>query len=309
MTGERLAESSATGDIARTGRRRNRRVLFAFFGLGSLGCWLFLGWLTVAVATAPRRKPLQPMERIGDVVLEEVETTTSDDLCVRGWLADESSRRVVLVFAGKGGDRSTNLGVAEFYLRHGWSVLLPDLRATGTSAGERVGMGYAERLDVRAWIDYARKRDFREIALHGQSLGAAAVTYALDADHSDFAFIVLESCYDDVRHALQNRLSFVPLPGVSLKPVEWFGALALGVPLDELRPIDRLAACDSPVLLVAGDADPHVRPSETQRLFDVIGAEKKQLSWIEGGVHEHLWARDESAYVEALERFLTELDS
>jgi uncharacterized protein len=288
-------------------KRRNWKVLSGLLVVALLGLWIFCGWLTVAVATAPRRKPVQPVATIGGVAVEDVEVTTLDGLRVSGWLGRVSGARVVIIFAGKGGDRSTNLGVADYYASRGWSVLLPDLRATGESDGERVAMGYAERLDVRAWIEFAQEQHFGSIALHGQSLGAAAITYAFDPDCKDFQFVVLEGCYDDVRHALFNRLDFVPFPELTLKPVEWFGALAVGVPLDELRPIDRLASYRSPVLFIAGDADPHALPSETQRIFDACGAATKQLSWIEGGVHEHLWARDEAAYVAALERFFGEL--
>jgi len=297
-------------DLQHAQPKRSRRALWAGLALlAALGTWLFLGWLTVAVATAPLRRTVVPHAELDGVALEEVETTTADGLLVRGWFGVQPGRRVVLLFAGKGGDRAPNLGKAKYYLQRGWSVLMPALRATGDSAGERVGMGYAERLDVRAWVAFAKQRGFADIALHGQSLGAAAVVYSFEPGCDKYSFIVLESCYDDVRHALVNRLSFVPLPGLSLKPVEWFGASALGVPLDELRPVDRLPSASFPLLMIAGDADPHALPSETQLLFDSSGAVTRQLSWIEGGVHEDLWSHDAASYTAALGRFFTELDA
>lgn len=270
--------------------------------------WLFCGWLSVAVATAPFHRSIAPRATVGGSTLENVEALTSDGLRVCGWLVAPTNERVVLVFAGKGGDRSSNLGIADHYARLGWAVLLTDLRATGESDGERVGMGYPERLDVRTWIEFVRNRGFRQIALHGQSLGAAAITYAMEGDGAEFAFVVLDSCYDDLRRALWHRLPFVPLPALMLKPVEWFGESALGTSLDELRPIDRVAGWKCPILVIAGDADPYVRPSETRGLFDACGSSTKQLEWIEGGAHENLWTRDSAAYSAAIMRFFERIE-
>jgi len=266
--------------------------------------WLACGWMTIAVATAPRRATIEPMAVLAGAPVTEVSTTTEDGVEVDGWLVRKSDRRVVIVFAGYGGNRTSNLGLAEFYLSRGWSVLLPDLRATGASGGDRVGFGYLERRDVRAWVEFARSRGLTEIGLHGQSLGAAAIAYSLAEWNGDFAFCVLDSCYDDVRNALHNRLSWVPVPELTLKPVEWFGSAALAASVDKLRPVDCVKSVACPALFIAGDEDTRVLPSETRELFEACGATRKLLRWMQGGRHENLWTRFAGPFGSAIDELL-----
>ncbi|MFN0205326.1 MAG: alpha/beta hydrolase [Planctomycetota bacterium] len=252
----------------------------------------------------PTGSLIQPVTTLGGKPVEAVSTTTVDGVNVCGWLIRNSNQRVVIVFAGYGGNRSTNLGLAEFYLSRGWSVLLPDLRATGESGGDQVGFGYLERRDVRAWVEFAKNSGLTEIGLHGQSLGAAAIVYSLAESPCDFSFIVLDSCYDDLRNALYHRLSWLPVPSLTLKPVEWFGSAALGTPIDRLRPLDTIKFVSCPVLFVAGDQDSRVLPSETLLLFAACPEARKKLCWMPGGRHENLWIRFSDEYASAIDAIL-----
>ncbi|MCR9246090.1 MAG: alpha/beta hydrolase [bacterium] len=255
-------------DDLEQGRRRSRwrRWLLATILAGSLA-WLACGWLTIAVATAPHPASITARTELDGHLVEAVAATTHDGLEVRAWLVRRSEHRIVILLAGLGGNRTSNLGVAGSYLARGWSVLLPDLRGTGESAGDRIGFGYPERLDLLAWLQLARRRGFQEIGLHGQSLGAATITYAW-------------------------------------QQVE--GASAIGADIATLRPIDRVASIRCPTLVLAGDQDPYARPDETRALFAACGARRKQLTWIRGGRHENLWTRSPTGYREALDAFLIE---
>lgn len=233
-----------------------------------------------------------------------VSAMTDDGVDVQGWWIDASNSRAVLVCSGLGGNRTSSLGVAASYLRRGWSVLLPDLRGTGMSGGDRIAFGYFERLDVLAWVRLLRDKGMVDIGLHGHSLGGAAIAYALRDLQGPPAFVVLDSCYDDLRHALFNRLPWMPWPRVSLLPVEWFGSAVLGAGLDELRPAQRLPSVTCPVLIVAGDADDKVLPCEANALFEQCGSRRKQICWMPGGGHENLWNRFAQRYEAALDELL-----
>ena len=268
-----------------------------------IAAWLFAGWLTVEVATAAHPARIDARTSFVGVPVEEVETETEDQLAVRGWLVRGSEQRIVILFAGHGGNRTSMLGQAEFYLEQDWAVLLPDLRATGESGGEHSGLGYAERLDVAAWMRFVRERGFEEIGLHGQSLGAAAIAYAIGDGLRDYTFLVLDSMYDDVRHALHNRLAWIPFPALALKSAEWFASRRLGVSLDELRPIDCMPSIDATTLFISGKDDPYVSDSETEGLFWACGWPKKVHHPISSVRHEDLWLRDPEEYTAALEHF------
>lgn len=252
-------------------RRPARRWAWIGSSLAALlAAWLACGWLAVERVTAPQCSSVAPITALAGRPVTAVSTLTADGIEIGGSFVEASDRRVVIVLAGYGGNRTSNQGLAEFYLACGWSVLLPDLRATGASGGDRIGLGWLERLDVRAWVEFATQRGLREVGLHGQSLGAAAVAYHVAESSTDYAFLVLDGCYDDIRNALRNRLPWVPLAQLTLLPVEWFGAAALGVAADALRPAACLGSVSCPVLFVAGDEDGRVhavlrRPSRGAR--------------------------------------------
>jgi hypothetical protein len=144
------------------GWARLGRVLLGGLPL-SVALWLFAGWLAVEYVTSSRRSQIAPLASLGGVPLVDVSTTTEDGIAVPGWLVRAAERRVVIVLSGHGGNRASNLGPAELYVSRGWSVLLPDLRASSESGGQRSGLGLLERSDVRAWIELARRSGFTEM--------------------------------------------------------------------------------------------------------------------------------------------------
>ncbi len=286
--------------MAKPRRRRRALIVGAIVATLAFVIWIFLGWLTVAVATAPRPGTIPPRTELAGHPVESVEAATADGLTVRGWLVKASSRRVVVLLAGIRGNRMSMTALAEHYAERNWAVLMPDLRGTGASDGDRILLGYGERLDVIAWFDWATARGFERIGAHGHSLGAAAIGYALPDIGERCAFVVLDSCYDDLRHALHNRLPWLPLPDVALLPVEWFGAAMLGAPVADLRPVDRLADLRAPLLIVAGDADPKVRMAETSALIAASRSPDTHTLILPGGRHEDLWRRFREPYSRAL---------
>ncbi len=286
--------------LAPVGKTRRLLLVVAVLLVG----WLGLGWLTVRVVTAAHHDTIDTAPAFGERTAEAADTRTTDDLTVRGWHVRAAPDRVVLVFSGIGGDRRSNVDVARHYLARGWSLLLADLRATGESDGEVVGLGLLEAQDVIAWCAWARAQGYRQVGLHGQSLGAAAVAYALGEQDLAPSFVALEACYDSIDHALANRLPFVPLPSVAFLPVQWFGRMRLGVGLDELRPIDRMPALEAPVLFVAGDADDKVLPGESRALFEACASPAKELLMVEGAGHARIWEHGQRAYAASLDRLL-----
>ena len=89
--------------------------------------------------------------------------------------------------------------------------------------------------------------------------------------------------------------------------MEWFGAAALDARISKLRPLDFMKLVSSPTLVIAGDQDSKVRPSETRQLFDACGAERKWMCWIRGGRHTYLWLHAPDEYFSAISDLLGNL--
>lgn len=211
----------------------------------------------------------------------------------------ESPRGVIVPAHPIRGSRRTMLDRARLFRDADYSVVLIDLQAHGESTGEAITMGYSERDDVRAAVEFARERHPNEpIAVVGWSLGGAA---ALMASPLDIDALILEEVYTTIAEAVANRtrMRVGPLgPLAQLEP-------RLGTTAAELRPIDKIATIGCPVLILAGSEDLHTTREQSEALFTAAG-EPKECVFFDGAPHVDLLKFDPDRYREATLRFLDE---
>lgn len=106
---------------------------------------------------------------------ENVSLTTGDGLTLRGWYIPSRNRAAVLLLHPIASNRLGSIGGAKLLVKHGYGVLLLDIRAHGESDGEMLPFGGPEIEDVRAAVDYLQTRtdvDPNRIGVMGWSLGA-----------------------------------------------------------------------------------------------------------------------------------------
>lgn len=106
---------------------------------------------------------------------EEVTVTTSDNLALRGWYIPSHNRAAVLLLHPEASNRLGTIDGAKLLVRHGYGVLLLDIRAHGDSDGQVLPFGGPESEDVRAAVGYLQTRsdiDSDRIGVMGWSLGA-----------------------------------------------------------------------------------------------------------------------------------------
>jgi len=281
-----------------------RRLRWAALGIAlALAAWFGLGAWTAFVATRPSPRPVPARQRIDGRTAVALEAHAADEVRSVAWFVDARSDRCAILLSGIHGDRRASLPRAGFWLARGWSVLLPDLRGTGESDPRPISFGWNERLDVAAWVKLLRERGVRTIAIHGQSLGAAAAVYAVDGG-SAVELLVLDACYDDVNSALEHRLSFVPWPAFSLFPVRLFAELRIGASPSQLRPVECLKRIHTPTFLAVGADDAAVGGSAASAMLEACAAAHKHLHRVEAARHEELWVRDPTDLARALGEFI-----
>jgi len=221
------------------------------------------------------------------------------------WFIPGLARRgAVLLLHPIRSDKRAMLARARFLQSEGYSLLLVDLQAHGESEGERITFGYREANGVRASIDELRRRAPGEkVGAIGVSLGAAAIV--LSGADDVLSAVVLESLYPTIEEAVSDRLRIrfgamgpllSPLLLVQLEP-------ALGITPSQLRPIDRMPAWRTPVLIVHGTEDRHTNLAEAQRLFTAARPPKEFLAF-PGAAHVDLHAFDKQAYERKVGAFL-----
>jgi len=159
-------------------RRYGRRAILGVAAL--LGT--FFAVLPVLLAVGFTHKPRTSVDaRDLGLAHEDVSLRTSDGLTLRGWYVPSRNGAAVLAFPGRHGP----LPHARMLARHGYGVLLVDMRGTGESDGDSNPFGWGSGRDVRAAVDYlARRPDVRDGRIGGLGLSVGG-ELLLEAAASD----------------------------------------------------------------------------------------------------------------------------
>ena len=272
---------------------------------------LIAAWLLVRPGSR-RNYDCIPRVRYGK--LQPLTLLTSDGLRLHAWVLQ--SRRAslnhwVLLLHGYRSDRAVLQLRARFFSRRGFNVLLLHFRGHGSSQRARISYGYHERRDVVAAFEFIRslRSEHRaRIGINGISMGAAAAAYAVGNEEIDPEWMILESCYDNIRHALANRLA--RRVGYSLTPflawpVELVVEQLARLRARDLDPAQALENARCPVLVMAGDAEQVLKLVEIEYLFGCI-PEPKRLVVFSGVGHDDLLAMKPRLYTREVTRFLRE---
>ncbi len=287
-------------------KQRVKRALWrAFIALVvAIVVGLAISWFVAGRLVAP--DPHTIGSPPADFDAETVQIPSNSGSVLAGWYVPQSEPKgAVLLLHGIRANRLSMLDRARLLVEEGYSVLLIDFQAHGESPGEHITVGYEERHDVLASLEFLRRRQPGvPIGVIGRSMGGAAALLA----RSDWIdVLVLESVYPSIDEAVANRVRARLGP---LGPVATWLLLAqlrvrLGISPDDLRPIDALREIDCPVLMMAGAEDRHTTLAETRRMFDCIPTEKTLEVFPEFG-HKDLCGSDPEKYRERLLSFLDE---
>ncbi|MDQ2912402.1 MAG: lysophospholipase [Chloroflexota bacterium] len=207
-----------------------------------------VGYLSISYVVAERfthvaryhvgRAPLVVAPTYEDVALR-----TSDGLTLRGWYFPTGGDRAAILVHGRdgnriGGENRTGEKIADFLIADGYDVLLFDLRGAGDSEGDRFSLGYQERHDVAAAIEYVSARGIREdrIALIGISMGAGTALQTLLL-HPNVGPVVADSSYVDARTITSENLEKIAgVPGWFTPGVMLLSKAIFGLDGDQVRP-------------------------------------------------------------------------
>lgn len=276
-------------------------------GLLFIVLWGIVSVGGVYYTVRPRPEVIQDNENIAGRPVLPVSITTTDGVLLSAWYVAENPDKAVVLLAGIDANRKACVSRAAFYLEEGYSVLLPDLRATGNSGGSAVTLGWCEREDLIACYKFLQEKGYCEIGANGISLGAATICYAVP-DLPDIAFIVLESSYDSVVNAVQNRIAMYHAPHFIAWPYYVGLSFYMGTPAWQLRPLDFITHCKSPALVMAGDSEPELKVTETKDLFAHCTSPHKQLHFFKGGRHQDFLRKFPEEYKKVMREFLDGID-
>lgn len=237
---------------------------------------------------------------------EDVTIKTEDGLSLSGWyIPGKSTTSGIVMVHGRNASRHEALRDVPSLHAQGHNLLLIDLRHSGKSERSFISMGFHERLDVHAAVDYLlQSKAISNVGVVGYSMGAATTIMAMaensnikagwfDSAFADFDTIIRERFVHDYGFGIPNGLM-----ELVRFTYEARGSLNSQYP----SPIAVIAGiAPRPIMIVHGTADIVVPFHHGEELY-AAAKEPKQMWVIPDGRHTRAWQADK----EKSHRLITE---
>jgi fermentation-respiration switch protein FrsA (DUF1100 family) len=212
---------------------------------------------------------------------EEVNFRTRDGLTLKGWFIPcEGKKTTIIVCHGYPFDKG-NILPSSLFLHKEYNLFLFDFRAMGESEGRYTTVGYHEKKDLLAAVDYLKSRGIERMGALGFSLGGAVI---IMADSPDIEAIVSDSSYatlDLMIHSLFRHYHFLRYPFVFT--VKSLSRLVLKFNTSSVSPVDTIKEVETPILLIHGERDSQIPVKNAYLLHEA--APKSELWIVPGADH------------------------
>src|ERR1700720_4613502 len=252
-------------------------------------------------ALHPGRRPLlavdqrqaTEMANSNSADLTDVSIPASDGVILRAWNLQprKTFTNAVVLSHGLSDNRAGMIAYAQFFLRHGYEVLMPDARAHGVSGGEIATYGIREANDLHRWLDWLELNK-HPTCLYGfaESMGAAELLQSLQSE-SRFCAVAAESPFSTFRQIAYDRVGqffqtgpwlgrtvFRPIVECAFIYAKW--RYHLNFDLDS--PEKAVKSTKVPVLLIHGQLDSNIPVRHSRKiaagnrdvaLWEVLGAD------------------------------------
>ena len=215
----------------------------------------------------------------------------------------ENSNRWAILIHGYGRDGTFAYDYAEEYLKRGWNVLVPDLRASGESQGKFITMGALESQDI---FDWAQKiPPDAKIILHGVSMGAATALMTAAKNPGNVVAVVEDCGYTSAYEMFTAQLNKIfGLPEYPVMPCANFVCkFKTGIKISDAAPIEVVDKINVPILFIHGDEDGLVPFEMMEKLFDKATAPKEKFI-VAGAGHADAKRKNPAAYFDKVFKFL-----
>ncbi|MDE7062203.1 MAG: alpha/beta hydrolase [Lachnospiraceae bacterium] len=221
-------------------------------------------------------------------------------------------RKAVICFHGYTGEGLSNhIAIADYFLKHGYAMLLPDARAHGESEGEYIGFGCLDRQDALGWIKWLIQECGKdvEIMLHGTSMGGATVLMASGLDLPDNVRGIVADCgftspKEVFTHVLNHMYHLPAFPAI--QGADLMNRRFAGYGMDECNAKYEVEKAKVPILFIHGSADTFVPCSMCHEIYRHCSSPKRKLI-VEGAAHAESYYKDMKAYEQALDEFAEDI--
>jgi fermentation-respiration switch protein FrsA (DUF1100 family) len=252
---------------------------------------------------------------------ESVTFSSEPGIQLRGWFlpaqenatsfggdSTKEAKGTMVLIHGLNRTRVEMLTRAVFLAQNGYNALLFDLRHHGESEGKVSSLGFYERRDVRAALDYLKTQRHLQnhLGLWGVSMGATASLLAF-AESPEVSCSIADSPFlsfeDTIVHHAHLLLGLPRFPIVDLVLLMTSHRLGFRKEDFDLRKTVRELG-PRPILLVAGTADQRMPPEIVKTLYAIATSPQKRLLLIDGAKHGAAYRIATNKYQQAVLEFL-----
>lgn len=200
---------------------------------------------------------------------------------IAGWLFEQPgpARCAVVLSHGRRSSRYGMLKYAPLVWTRGCDVLSIDARYHGASTGEHGTMGYHEKHDLVAVVDWLARRlelPRARIGLFGESMGAAITVQAAGL-MPDLGFVAADCPYSDLRTilALEGGRRYGVLVDILLDPALALAGWRAGADLDDVSPVRYAARIRAPVFLTHSRDDRLIPWQHSEAIHAAVPHQRK----------------------------------
>ena len=223
----------------------------------------------------------------------EVAFTNGENLTLRGWLFPAPSKKAIVMVHGITADRREGLRWVKALHQAGFNLLLFDLRNHGKSDKSKTAMGYHEKRDVTAAVDFLQSKGMNRIGVFGVSMGASTAIQAM-ADDRRIAAGVFEAGFANLGDLLGEmaQRDFVLPRFPIINAVLWVYSLRLGDDASVINPEDYIGTISPrPVFIIHCDRDDYIGYRHAERIF-AKAKEPKEMWAAPCDKHARAWQSD-----------------
>lgn len=137
--------------------------------------------------------------------------SSDSKMVLQGWLFQTKNSDKTIIMAHSYGKNRLEFGIqtidlVKSLMNKGYNVFTFDFRSSGKSGGEMSTLGYNEKDDLLAAINYVKQQGSKHIVLLGFSTGASAsILAAAESKYVDA--VIADSPYSDLRSYLEGNLN------------------------------------------------------------------------------------------------------
>jgi uncharacterized protein len=196
------------------------------------------------------------------------------------------------------------------FRRHGFNVLVYDLRNHGRSGGKNTTFGFYEKHDLKAVVDWAfdQLQPGGQVGTLGISLGGGTTLQHAAIDPR-LSFVIVDCAYSNLFDLFRFRLKEdYHLPAFPILYIGgWWIWLLTSARLGAISPREAVQQFETPLLIIHGQEDRYVPTEMSSELYESKTRGIRKLYIVPNAKHAQSYPQNPEEYARQIEMLLAEV--